>query len=130
MFTHCSKKALLSLVTALFLASCGGEDAEHAQKAAEWLEDTAGLRDLPTGWKLDKVTALDSNDVEMAVTVTTQRQENAIRAIPQMKRFIAVQVACPKKDDEVWTLFDNNRKLWLNVTGVSGKRLTRGSCWH
>lgn len=121
---------LAVLMAALILASCGGEDEKRANKAAAWLQDTAAMRDLPEGWVIEKVTVQNGDGVEMEVHLTSPEQENNIRTIPQMQRFAAVQVACPKKDDEIWTMLSEGQKLWLSLIGASGDRLTRGTCWR
>lgn len=115
---------------ALVMTGCGNEADKQADKAARWFEDTASMRPLPPGWHLGKVTANGAEGIEIEVTLDTPEQENAIRSVPQMQRFAAVQVACPKAEDEIWSMLGSEQKVWLNLTGPSGKRLTRGNCWR
>lgn len=115
---------------ALLVAGCGSEADKQAAKAAQWFQDTAAMRTLPPGWHVGKVTPNGTEGIEIEITLDSSEQENAIRSVAQMQRFAAVQVACPKADDEIWSMLSADQKVWLNLTGPSGKRLTRGNCWR
>ena len=122
---------LAGLLMTVLLAGCdSGEDDKNTARAVAWLEDTARLSKLPYGWHYGAVRPLGSDGIEMDIHMASDDQENKMRALSQMKRFAAVQPACPKNDAEVWTFLSGHQKIWLNVLGVGGKRLTRGSCWH
>ena len=112
------------------LAGCSEKDDQHAKQAARWLKDTSGLYPLPYGWQYGTVTPLGSDGVEMDVHIANEEQEKNVRSMPQMKRFAAVQPACPKKDAEIWTFLNDTQKVWVNLIGTNGERLTRGSCWQ
>lgn len=124
------KTTLLGILCVVLLSACSGEDDKRAAKAAAWLQDTAALRELPPGWTVEKVTARGSDGVDMEVHLSSAEQEKSIRALPQMQRFAAVQVACPKADDEIWTILTKEQKVWLTLIGASGEKLTHGNCWR
>ena len=127
---HAFTIAFTLLFASGLLVGCGAEDEKRAIKAAEWLQDTAAMRQMPKGWTVKQITAKGSDGVEMEIHLSSPEQENAIRGIAQMKRFAAVQVACPQPEDEIWTLLSSDHKLWLKLIGASGTQLTTGTCWR
>ena len=129
-FRRSIQKFLPVLFLVATVAACEDAGKDSAQKAAGWMAMNGSALNLPEGWVFDGANPVGNEGAEMRVTVTVDKIVSDIRALPQMKRFAAIQVACPKKDAEIWSLLQDGQKLWIDVFNADNKSLARATCWR
>ncbi len=121
LYSHALK--LVALIVVTQLAACGGDD-KQVKKAATWLKDYSQMNPPHGDWVTTHVETDGNDKVVMDVLVPSKQQVNQIKSRTRIEQSIIVELACPPKDAEIWTILDKDKNLWVNLTARTSNGLT------